>query len=127
VSRRRRELCSEDLSAAPARSLAYEEDLSAVYSSLEGLPDETRRLLEWRFVKDYTVSEIAAHLGVSAREAGSMIRKALEEARVRCFLLEFELEPDDGEGGSLRGDGHGLLDGPAVSPRRDSRDMASAV
>ena len=61
--------------------LARVEDRHALRPLMEGLPERERRMIEMRFFRNMTQTEIAEHLGISQMHVSRLLTKTLAELR----------------------------------------------
>jgi RNA polymerase sigma-B factor len=72
-----------DSLGADERGYDEVEDSSLVRSGLDGLDERERRIVELRFFKGFTQSQIAAEIGISQMHVSRLLRRALETMRGR--------------------------------------------
>lgn len=81
----------ESLGAAsdqgPERGLAAREVARLVHVTLDRLPGHYAKALEWKYIEDLPVGEIAARLGLSPKAAESLLTRAREAFREGFSLL----------------------------------------
>jgi RNA polymerase sigma-70 factor (ECF subfamily) len=70
------ESLAADEAEGPEDALHRREVTSLVHATLDGLPDKYAHALEWRYLDNVPVDEIAARLGVGYKAAESLLARA---------------------------------------------------
>ena len=68
-------------SETPSRVVRREEALGALLTSISGLSDSHRRVIELRFLEGCSVSEAAQEIGISEPAVVALTRRALDALR----------------------------------------------
>ncbi len=69
--------------AGPGEDLLRAENAELVHMALDLLPDKHGKALQWKYLEDLPVKEIAVRLEVSAKAAESLLTRARRAFRVR--------------------------------------------
>lgn len=70
-------------SMGPEQTLARNEEARLVHETLDHLPPRYARALEWKYVEQLSVGEIASRLACSAKAAESLLSRARQAFRER--------------------------------------------
>lgn len=79
---------------SPALPLEIEETQQQVFDVLDGLPERHRIALEWKYVEDLQVREIADRWGESEKAVEAILYRARREFRRRFGLVDSLLKTD---------------------------------
>ncbi len=78
---------------SPERHLQRQEKAQLVHAALDALPPHYAQALEWKYIDQRTVSEIAAGLELSVKAAESLLTRAREAFRKHYKRIVTEVEP----------------------------------
>lgn len=79
---------------SPERAAARHEAAALIQNVLDHLPHRYGDILEWKYLLDWPVSQVAARLGVSEKAAESMLTRAREAFRHGFASLEGGMESE---------------------------------
>ena len=80
----------------PAAQFAAEESREAVTAVLARLPDEQRQVLEWKYLDELSVREIAGHLDKTERAVEALLYRARQAFRAFHGAAQGERNDSDG-------------------------------
>lgn len=83
----------------PERTLIREETAGLVHVALDLLPSHYGQVLEWKYLEELPVKEIARRLGGGAKAAESLLTRARQSFRTQYDQLLADRPPTDGESG----------------------------
>lgn len=81
----------DESEASPAKPLEVEETRTQVLEVLDDLPERQRIALEWKYVENLRVREIAERLGETEKTVEATLYRARREFRRRFGLFETQL------------------------------------
>jgi len=71
----------ESIGAGPEARASAADLREAVHAALDLLPERYARSLEWKYLEDLSVADVAARLGTSAKAAESVLTRARDAFR----------------------------------------------